>query len=108
MIRADELELGTRVYVRPSHPYDRRCRFVGEVMLDPEARHALYGGEAPDGSREVTVAARESVEIERPEPEPITPLWDEPARREVDPDEADRAAFAYERGIEARAAVRGW
>lgn len=107
MIRADEHAEGATVRIRPGHPYDTRWRVVGTVYLDDEARHAFFGGEAPDGSRVADVPAGWLVSDEEPR---TSARQSQVLEREPDNDDAadpDDEAARYERGLEARMARRG-
>lgn len=88
MILANEFELGTRVYVRPCHPYGSTV-YVGTVELRPDARHGICG-EAVDGAEAV----------------PVTPGWR--VLVEDYDDVSDIEADRYERGLEAVAERMGW
>lgn len=103
MILANEHEIGTRIYVRPCHPYGSTV-YVGTVELRPDARHGIYG-EAVDGAEAVPVTPGWRVLVE--EPRHTLGGFDEPDA----PDEGDVSdieADRYERGLESVAERRGW
>lgn len=106
IVRASEHPEGATLSVHGPSKY-HRARVLGVVMLDPEGRHALYGGECEDGAREVSVEAGALI-VDEPEREPGDygpPTW-APDPEPEDIDLSDIAADRYERGLDAIAARR--
>lgn len=100
-VRANEHPIGTTLVVEGATKY-HAPRVLGTVEYDERGRHAFYGGELDDGTREASVAG--SVRI-REARRLVSPAHEtEPS--EPDPElaerAADRAADDYDRALEAR------